>query len=118
MLSSNLVPHPLQVPAAVRSAAGDYSGLIGGITLAQRLAGWLLPDVVRTLRMWRRFLPIYVRCKWTAWRYQESKGHSAQVLTSILTSYNAPIARCTPPAACLCWLLHPTDSYCVDTVFP
>ena len=118
MFLSNLLPHTLQVPAAVRSAAGKYSGLIGGVTLAQRLAGWLLPDVARTLRMWRLFLPIYARCKWTAWRYQESKGHSAQVHTSSLTSYSALTARWTLPAACMCWLLHPTGSHCVDTGVP
>ena len=125
MFSSNLLPHTLQVPAAMRSAAGNYSGLIGGITLAQRLAGWLLPDVTRTLRMWRQFLPIYVRCKWTAWRYQESKGHSARVHTSSLTSHSAliarwtpPAARWTPPAACMCWLLHPTGNHCIDRVVP
>ena len=70
--------------AALSSVAKRYSGIIGGLTVAKHLAAKLLPDVARTVRMWRQFLPIYVRCKWTAWRYQEAKGCPAQVCTSSL----------------------------------
>ena len=27
----------------------------------------------------RRFLPIYMRYKWTKWRFQERRGYSAKV---------------------------------------
>jgi hypothetical protein len=70
--------------AALSSVAKRYSGIIGGLTVAKHLAAKLLPDGARTVRMWRQFLPIYVRCKWTAWRYQEAKGCPAQVCTSSL----------------------------------
>ena len=70
----------VQAPgAALSSVAQRYSSIIGGLTVAKRLAAKLLPDGARTVRMWRQFLPIYVRCKWTAWRYQEAKGCPAQV---------------------------------------
>ena len=75
----SIFPALLQVPAAVHSAAGSYSNLVIVFTAAKRLVCKLLPDVARTCRMWRQFLPIYVRCKWTAWRYQESRGFSAEV---------------------------------------
>ena len=75
----------MQVPGAALSSVGRrYSSIIGGLTVAKHLAARLLPDGARTVRMWRQFLPIYVRCKWTAWRYQEAKGHSAQVCASCL----------------------------------
>lgn len=78
--ASSEVATAMQVPAPVLSAAGSYSGLIIGFTIAKRLVSRLLPDVARTCRMWRQFLPIYLRCKWTAFRNQESKGFTAQVL--------------------------------------
>ncbi len=68
----------------VRSVASSYSSLVIGFTVAKRLVCELLPDVARTCRMWRQFLPIYLRCKWTAWRYQESRGCSPEVCTMSL----------------------------------
>ena len=73
------LPPCMQVPAAVHSAAGSYSSLVIGCTVAKRLVSKVLPDVARTCRMWRQFLPIYMRCKWTAWRYQESRGWPPKV---------------------------------------
>ena len=32
------------------------------------------PDAARTARFWSLFLPIYLRYRWTKWRYQEIKG--------------------------------------------
>ncbi|CAL5224036.1 g6658 [Coccomyxa viridis] len=70
----------LSVPAVVRSAASSYSSIVIGFTVAKFLVCKLMPDAARTCRMWRQFLPIYLRCKWTAWRYQESRGCPSEVV--------------------------------------
>ncbi|KAK9822468.1 hypothetical protein WJX81_005700 [Elliptochloris bilobata] len=38
----------------------------------------LAPDISRTARFWSRFMPIYLRYKWTKWRFQEQRGFSAK----------------------------------------
>ncbi len=60
-----------------------YGNAIIGVTLIKCLAAWVMPDVARTVRMWRRFLPIYLRYRWTTWRYQESRGYTAQASSGI-----------------------------------
>ena len=68
-----------QVPAALWAAGHKYSGVVLGVSILKSLAGWLAPDLARTVRMWRQFLPIYFRCRWTKWRYQEARGYTVEV---------------------------------------
>ena len=59
-----------------------HSGAVLAVAVAKALLEKLLPDAARTVRMWRMFLPIWARCRWTKWRAQEAKGCSkAQVHT-------------------------------------
>jgi hypothetical protein len=74
-----------QVPAALWAAGHKYSGVILGVSILKSLAGWLAPDLARTVRMWRQFLPIYFRCRWTKWRYQEARGYTVEVSHLLLT---------------------------------
>lgn len=67
-----------QVPRTLAAVGNKYGNAIIGAALMKSLAVWLLPDVARTVRMWRRFLPIYLRYRWTTWRYQEARGYTTQ----------------------------------------
>jgi hypothetical protein len=62
--------------------SSKFGGVILGYVVAKTVVSRLLPDLARTLRMWRQFMPIYVRCRWTGWRYQEAKGYSSQVISA------------------------------------
>lgn len=67
-----------QVPRLLAAVGNKHGNAIIGAALMKSLAVWLMPDVARTVRMWRRFLPIYLRYRWTTWRYQEARGYTAQ----------------------------------------
>ncbi|CAM6044483.1 unnamed protein product [Sphagnum compactum] len=49
----------LELPEPIRSAAKSIAGPVLGITVAQPVVWWCLPDVYRTARFWHRLLPIY-----------------------------------------------------------
>lgn len=68
----------------VAAAGVRYSGVILGALVLKYVIERLLPDVARTLRMWRQFMPIYIRYRWTSWRYQTAKGYSMQARTGRL----------------------------------
>ncbi|CAL8465766.1 g5302 [Coccomyxa elongata] len=67
-----------KVPRMLAAVGNRYGTAIIGAALIKSLAVWLMPDVARTVHMWRRFLPIYLRYRWTTWRYQEARGYTAQ----------------------------------------
>ncbi|BDA51611.1 Protein ACTIVITY OF BC1 COMPLEX KINASE 8, chloroplastic [Coccomyxa sp. Obi] len=67
-----------KVPGVLAAVGKKFGSAIIGVALLKSLAVWLMPDVARTVRMWRRFLPIYLRYRWTTWRYQEGRDYSAQ----------------------------------------
>jgi len=82
-----------QVPRVLAAAGARYSNMILGALVLKSVMERLLPDVARTLRMWRQFMPIYIRYRWTGWRYQTAKGYSMQV------------------RPCAAWILHSTHSH-------
>ena len=49
------------------------------------LASLAMPDVSRSVKMWRMFLPIYMKCKWTKLKYQKTNGYSWKVLQGTLS---------------------------------
>ncbi len=99
-----------QVPGALGAAGEKYGGVILGVTVLKTLIAWLAPDLARTVRMWRQFLPIYLRCRWTKWRYQEARGYTVRVShpsvvmrNPLHTSYCSSVAVAEPSEAETNW---------------
>jgi hypothetical protein len=85
----------VQVHAALDAALQRYSGPVLGLSIAKALLARLLPDATRTVRMWRMFLPIWVRCRWLKWRVREERGYTKQqvrasALPLLCITYQAP----------------------------
>eukprot|EP00884_Botryococcus_braunii_P006323 jgi/Botrbrau1/15692/Bobra.4_1s0069.1 len=73
-----LVPLQQLVPSHAKSITDRACRSVLIAEAAGRLTAFVSPDIARTYRMWRQFLPMWLRYRWTYWRYQECHGYTLQ----------------------------------------
>ena len=69
----------MQVPHSLDRLAQWLCPQVVVVTVALQVMRHIFPDLHRTCRFWRGYLPIHVRYVFTKLKYQEARGYTREV---------------------------------------